>query len=176
MCQKCICFIQDYLEYPSQSWKSSSSKNFPILTRTIAYEIYRLLTKVNHHHNMVKRVKGEYVNLVAKKIHIPSKPVEMHLWEVAVNYYSYMYANKEKQKDLQTTIDLICMEVVDQGMVREKKAKGWCLEKYFFLLENLKEIHDEHSGLKEIDLNTLVFVKSEKVTDDEIELWGDLYD
>jgi hypothetical protein len=125
---------------------------------------------------MVKRVKGEYLNLVQKNAHVPTKPLEMHLWDVALNYYKYVYPNKEKQKELQTTIDLITIELVEQGVFRHQAAKLWCLEKYFFFVEILKEIHEEHSGLKEKDLNILLFNKSEKVTEAEIESWGNLYD
>jgi hypothetical protein len=175
MCQKCLAFIQDYLEFPT-SHKPHSSKKLSFLTRKIANELYRVLIKINHHHNMVKRVKGEYLNLVEKKIHVPTKPLELHLWEVALNYYNYMYTNKEKQKDLQSTVDLIVIELIEHGVFRQDAAKRWCLEKYFFILEHLKEIHDEHSGLKEADLNTIVFTKQEKISDAEIESWGNLYD
>jgi hypothetical protein len=177
MCKKCLIFIQDYLEYPSQTYKPSSSKNLPILSRTIACEIHRLLTTISHHHNMVKRVKREYLNLVDKNIHVPSKPLEIHLWDVSLNYYKYMYPSKEKLHELDQTIQIVSVELVEKGIFRtQKEATSWCLEKYFFFLEVLKEIHDEHSGIKEVDLNTLVFNKNEKITEAEIDSWGNLYD
>jgi len=38
-------------------------------------------------------------------------------------------------------------------------------------LEQLKEIHDEHSK----ETNTLVFLKTERISDEEIDSWNDLY-
>ena len=177
MCQKCLSFIQDYLEYPSHNYKLSSSKNLLILRRTIAFEIHRLLQNYKSHHNMVKRVKDGYLNLVDKKIHTPSKPLELHLWDVVLNYYKYTYPSSSKQKELDQTIQLITIELVEFGIFRtQADATLWILEKYFFLMEVLKDLHDEHSGNRQVDLNTIVFKKSEKITDEEIESWGNLYD
>jgi hypothetical protein len=177
MCHKCICFIQDFLEYPSHTYKLSSSKKLSSLTRTIAHEIHRLLISFNSHHNMVKRVKREYLNLVEKNIHTPCKPLELHLWNVALNYYKYTYPSYKREQELDQTVQLITVELVESGCFRSQKdASLWLLEKYFFLLECLKEIHDEHSGVKPADLTTLVFNKHEKITDEEIESWGNLYD
>ena len=177
MCQKCLCFIQDYLEYPSHKHTTSSSKKISILTRTIAFEIHRMLQKFTSHHNMVKRVKREYVNLVDKKIHTPSKPLELHLWDVVLNYYKFTNASSQKGNELDQTLQLITVELVEAGFFRtQTDASLWILEKYFFFMEVLKEIHTEHSGLKEVDPDTLVFKKTEKLTDAEIESWGNLYD
>jgi len=177
MCQKCLFFIQDYLEYPSHNHKLSSCKNLSILTRTIAFEMYRLLQNFKSHHNMVKRVKEGYLNLVEKNIHKPSKPLELHLWDVVLNYYKYTYPSNSKQTELDQTIQLITIELVEANFFRtQADATLWILEKYFFLMEVLKEIHDQHSGIKDVDLNTIVFKKNEKITDEEIESWGNLYD
>jgi hypothetical protein len=126
---------------------------------------------------MVKRVKREYLNLVEKKIHTPSKPLELHLWDVSLNYYKYTSPSYKREQELDQTMKLVTIELVEHGFFRtQKDASLWFLEKYFFFLEGLKEIHDEHSGLKEVDLNTLVFKKNERITEEEIESWGNLYD
>jgi hypothetical protein len=131
---------------------------------------------------MVLRVKREYLNLVEKKLHSPAKPLELHLYDVTLNYYKYVGCSVLKQKEFEQTIDLICFELLSQGVFKPKKSENpllapklWILEKYFFLLEHLKEIHDEHSGKKSVDLNTLVFQKNERISDQEIDSWGDLY-
>lgn len=181
VCQQCLCFLQDYLEFPCKI-APCSSKRLSSLTRTIANELYRILTTVNSHHNMVNRVKREYVNLVEKKVHIPAKPLELHLFDVALQYYTYMYPSKEKKLELDQTVQLISLALLDHSIVKYHKssdptlnAKLWTLEKYFFCIEHLKDIHDEHSGKKSIDNETLIFTKSEKVTDEEIQSWDDLY-
>ncbi len=132
---------------------------------------------------MVKRVKTEYLNLVEKKIHTPSKPLEIHLFDVALNYYNFSGSANHKKKELHSTVDLICMTLIDEGLFRVQRtqdpllfAKLWFLEKYFYCMEHLKEIHEEHSGKKSVDLNTIVFTNTERITDQEIESWGNLYD
>jgi hypothetical protein len=146
-----------------------SSKRLSPLTRTITYELLRLLTKIQGHHNMVGRVKKEYLNLVEKKIHTPAKPLELHLFDVSLNYYNDVGFNKSKQKDLEQTIEIICTELLSNGVFKaHETSKCWILEKYFFCLEYLSEIHDEHSG-------KIPTIKKEVISEEEIESWGDLY-
>lgn len=181
ICQQCICFLQDFLEFPCKSSQSSSEKIF-ILKRTLANEIYRILTTINNHHNMVKRVKREYLNLVEKKIHIPAKPLELHLFDVALNYYTYFNGSNIKRKEFDQTVQMICIELVEHGVLKCNRsldpllsAKLWFLEKYFYCLEHLKDIHDEHSGKKSNDSDTLIFKQSERISDEEIKTWDELY-
>lgn len=180
-CQLCLCFLQDTLEVNPLSKSLSSEKLLP-LTRTIAYELYRLLTTIHGHHNMVQRVKREYLNLVEKKMHTPVKPLEIHLYDVSLNYYKYVACNPLKKKEFEETILMICYELLSSGVFKSSKPddpllapKQWILQKYFMFLEHLKEIHDEHSGNKPADVNTLVFLKTDRVTDEEIDSWNGLY-
>lgn len=178
-CQQCLRLIQDFLEFPSST--PISFKNLQPLTRTIANEIYRLLMRYNSHHNMYKRVKREYINLVEKKIHTPAKPMNLHLLDVSLNYYNYVLASKEKKRDFEQTILTICMELVQHGIVKYHKssdplltAKLWFLEKYFYCLEHLKDIHDEHSG-KVLYSDTVLVPKVTQITEEEVESFNDLY-
>lgn len=180
-CNLCFQFVQDFLEYNASSTNLSAKRLSPI-TRTISYELLRILRTIQGHHNMVGRVKREYLNLVEKKIHTPTKPLQLHLFDVSLNYYSHVACNKSKQCELKDTIDLICIELLSNGVFKCKQskdplleAKTWLLEKYFFFLEHLKEIHDEHSGNIPIATNTLVFQKNERISDEEIDSWDDLY-
>lgn len=181
VCQQCLRFIQDYLEFPSKT-NPSSSKKLSLHTRTIAHEIYRILHTQNSHHNMVKRVKREYLNLVEKKIHTPAKPLELHLFDVSLNYYNYVLLSNQKKKELDQTIQIICQSIIDYGIVKYHKSKDptlnaklWFLEKYFFFLEFLNDIHYEHSEKKPLTMESLVFQKNERITDEEIETWDELY-
>jgi len=181
-CPLCLCFLQDTLEVNLLSKHLSSEKLLP-LTRMIASELHRLLTTIQGHHNMVQRVKREYLNLVEKKIHIPAKPLEFHLFDVSLNYYNYIGCNAVQKKELEQTIQMICYELLGSGVFKCPKGndpllapKQWILQNYFMFLEQLKEIHDEHSGKKSVDLNTLVFLKTERISDEEIDSWNDLYD
>jgi hypothetical protein len=180
-CPLCFQFVQDFLEYNSSSTNLSYKRLSP-LTRTIANELLRILRTIQGHHNMVERVKREYLTLVEKKIHTPAKPLHLHLFDVSLNYYNYIACNKSKQNELKDTIELICIELLSNGVFKCKQssdplgeAKSWILEKYFFVLEHLKEIHDEHSGIIPISTNTLVFQKHERISDEEIDSWDDLY-
>jgi hypothetical protein len=132
---------------------------------------------------MVGRVKREYLILVEKKIHTPTKPLHLHLFDASLNYYNYIECNKSKQNELKDTIELICIELLSNGVFKCKQstdplgeARSWILEKYFFFLEHLKEIHDEHSEKIPIDTNSLVFQKNERISDEEINSWDTLYD
>lgn len=185
-CTHCLRFVHDYLEWNPISSPLSSKRLSP-LTNTIASELLRILTKIRGHHNIVKRVKDEYLNLVSKKLHVPTKPLDLHLFDVSLNYYKYMGSNIEKHRELEQTIEMISIELLNHGVFQwikkesdEKdlmyEAKCWILEKYFFFVHNLKEIHDEHSGNHPIDTNTLIFEKHEKVSDEEIISWNNLYD
>jgi predicted nucleic-acid-binding Zn-ribbon protein len=165
---------------------SLSSEKLQPLTRTIAHELYRLLTTIHTHHNMVHRVKCEYLNLVEKKVHTPTKSLELHLFDVSLNYYKYIACNLLKQKELEDTIELICYELLSSGVFKRSKTKSksksndpllapkqWILQKYFMFIEHLKEIHNEHSESQ--DVNTLVFLKTDRISDEEIASWNDLY-
>lgn len=179
-CNLCLCFLQDFLEAHNPS--TLSCERLHPITRTIANELLRLYTTINSHHNMVARVKREYLNLVEKKLHTPAKPLSLHLYDVSLNYYNYVACNIAKRKEFDQTIQMICIELLSHGVFKSKQsqdplldAKCWILDKYFFLLEHLKEIHDEHSGKKTLDVDTLVFQKDERVSQQEIDTWDDLY-
>ena len=180
-CNLCLCFLQDFLEAHNPS-TLSCDKLRPI-TRMIANELHRLFTMINSHHNMVARVKREYLSLVEKKVHIPAKPLQLHLYDVALNYYSYIACNSQKRKEFEQTIELICIELLCHGVFKWKRshqdplldAKCWILNKYFFLLDHLKSIHDEHCGRKSLDVDILIFKKQERISDEEIDSWNDLY-
>ena len=148
----------------------------------IAHELHRLLTTVQGHHNMVQRVKREYVNLVEKKLHTPAKPLELHLFDVSLNYYTYVSCNSLHKKEIEQTIQMLCYELLSSGVFKCSKGidpllapKQWILHNYFMFLELLKEIHDEHSGKKSLDTETLVFHNTERISDEEIDSWNDLY-
>ena len=180
-CPLCIHFVHDTLESHNTFTNHSCEKLQP-LTRTIAFELVRLLTTISEHHNMVLRVKREYCNLVEKKIHTPAKSLELHLFDVSLNYYKWSVCNESKQKEMDQTIQLICHELLCQGVFKCVKSKDpllapkeWILQKYFFLLEHLKAIHEEHSGNTKLDLDTLVFKASERISEEEIASWNDLY-
>ncbi len=181
-CSLCLCFLQDFIEFQPTSSNLSCEK-LQRLSRTIACELHKLLTTIHGHHNMVLRVKREYLNLVEKKIHTPIKPLELHLYDVSLNYYKYVACNLSKQKELEQTIELICTELLSEGLFKCAKQgdlyeapKRWLLDKYFFFLEHLKSIHDEHTGKKSAEFDTLVFKKNERISEEEIESWGNLYD
>lgn len=180
-CPLCIRFVHDTLE-SHNTFANHSCEKLQLLTRTIAFELIRLLTTIHHHHNMVLRVKREYLNLVEKKIHTPAKPLELHLYDVSVNYYKWCIQNESKQKEFEQTIQLICYELLSNGVFKCSKSKDpllapkeWLLQKYFFLVEHLKSIHTEHSRKNTLDLDTLVFQRSEKISEEEIASWNDLY-
>lgn len=180
-CELCLCFLQDTLEVNPMSNSLSSEKLQPLI-RTIAHELHRLLTTIHSHHNMVQRVKHEYLNLVEKKLHTPAKSLELHLFDVSLNYYKYIACNLLKQKELEDTIELICYELLSSGVFKRSKPKindpllapkQWILQKYFMFIDHLREIHNEHSGSP--DANTLVFLKTDRISDEEIDSWNDLY-
>lgn len=181
-CHLCIRYLQDFIE-SHNSFNSRSSYKLQPLTRTIAFELHRLLTTIREHHNMVLRVKREYLNLVEKKLHTPAKSIELHLYDVSLNYYKWCSCNRLKEKEFEQTIQMICYELLSSGVFKCSRTKDpllapkeWLLQKYFFLLEHMKDIHDEHLGKKSLDVDTLIFQKHERISDQEIESWGNLYD
>ena len=181
-CPLCLCFLQDTLESNNLS-TNLSCKKLHSLSGKIAGELHRLLTTIQNHHNMVLRVKKEYLNLVEKKIHTPAKSLEMHLYDVSANYYKWVDVNKQKGWEFEQTIQLLCYELLSNGVFKLSRAtdpllppKQWLLEKYFFFLEHLKDIHIEHSKKNLLDVDSLVFLKTERISDSEIESWGNLYD
>jgi hypothetical protein len=175
-CQLCLCFLQDTLEVNS----SLSSEKLLPLRRMIVHELYRLVTQVQGHHSMILRIKREYLAMVEKKIHTPAKSLELYLFDAALNYYKYIDCNALKKKELEDTIQFICYELLSAGVCKYSKstdplleAKQLILKDYFMVLEHLKEIHTEHSGSQ--DANTIVFLQTERISEEEIDSWNNLY-
>lgn len=186
-CNHCLAYVEDILWFPSQFQSKISPTLLKKHKRNLACEIESLLSRVRNHHYMVRRVKTEYLALVKNKLHTPAKPLEIHLFDVAVHYYDYCYPNKEKQTELKKTIEYLCLELVSLGIVRCKRnedpllaSKLWFLDKYFHFVEHLESIHSEHSKLSvPHDLRPYYLNKGiqimEVIPEEEIRTWDDLY-
>ena len=178
ICQRCMIYMYDTFQHPLPHTHPLRSRINDSRVRENLHELTvrmkDLLLCTQNHFHFTKTLLNSY-RFNAKKYNVTNDDLENDLYRAILTWYLQVSLNKQKHALFKSTVEDLCIWAIEKGFLKLKRKENpipvlrqWILIYYFAFLEHLSEIHSDHTQKTPPSLES-------KISEKEIEDWGDLY-
>ncbi len=179
ICQRCMIYMYDTflhpLPYDHPLRKKVNDQQVKAKVYELCLRMKDLLLCIQNHFHFTKTLLVSY-RFNAKKYNVTNETLENDLYKAILTWYLQVSLSKQRHDLFKNTVEEFCVWAICEGLFKTTRkenpipmARQWILLYYISFLEHLESIHEDHSQ----PLRT-PFQES-KISEKEIEEWGDLY-